>query len=71
MSENSWRKGGAPSNTSSMFVPVGTREKLEELIKGIIVQSGNDAAMAVAENVGGSESAFAQRMTDRGPRSLD
>jgi D-alanyl-D-alanine carboxypeptidase (penicillin-binding protein 5/6) len=63
MSENSWRKGGAPSNTSSMFVPVGTREKLEELIKGIIVQSGNDAAMAVAENVGGSESAFAQRMT--------
>jgi D-alanyl-D-alanine carboxypeptidase (penicillin-binding protein 5/6) len=64
MSENSWRKGGAPSNTSSMFVPVGTREKLEELIKGIIVQSGNDAAMAVAENVGGSEVAFAKRMTD-------
>jgi serine-type D-Ala-D-Ala carboxypeptidase (penicillin-binding protein 5/6) len=64
MSENSWRKGGAPSNTSSMFVPVGTREKLDELIKGIIVQSGNDAAMAVAENVGGSEVAFAKRMTD-------
>ena len=64
MSENSWRKGGAPSGTSSMFVPVGTREKLDELIKGIIVQSGNDAAMAVAENVGGSESAFAKRMTD-------
>jgi serine-type D-Ala-D-Ala carboxypeptidase (penicillin-binding protein 5/6) len=63
MSENSWRKGGAPSNTSSMFVPVGTREKLEELIKGIIVQSGNDAAMAVAENIGGNEGAFAQRMT--------
>ena len=64
MSENSWRKGGAPSGTSAMFVSVGTREKLEELIKGIIVQSGNDAAMAVAENVGGSESAFAKRMTD-------
>ena len=64
MSENSWRKGGAPSGTSSMFVPVGTREKVEELLKGIIVQSGNDAAMAMAENVGGSESAFARRMTD-------
>jgi serine-type D-Ala-D-Ala carboxypeptidase (penicillin-binding protein 5/6) len=62
MSENSWRKGGAPSNTSSMFVPVGKREKLEELLKGIIVQSGNDAAMAVAENLGGSESLFAERM---------
>ena len=64
MSENSWRKGGAPSGTSSMFVPVGTREKLEELIKGIVVQSGNDAAMAVAENMAGSETAFAKRMTD-------
>jgi D-alanyl-D-alanine carboxypeptidase (penicillin-binding protein 5/6) len=64
MSENSWRKGGAPSGTSAMFVPVGTREKLEELIKGIIVQSGNDAAMAVAENLGGSEPAFARRMND-------
>jgi D-alanyl-D-alanine carboxypeptidase (penicillin-binding protein 5/6) len=63
MSENSWRKGGAPSGTSAMFVSVGTREKLEELIKGIIVQSGNDAAMAVAENIGGSEDAFAKRMT--------
>ena len=64
MSENSWRKGGAPSGTSAMFVPVGTREKLEELIKGIIVQSGNDAAMAVAENLGGSEPAFARRMME-------
>ena len=66
MSENSWRKGGAPSGTSAMFVPVGTREKLEELIKGIIVQSGNDAAMAVAENLGGSEPAFARAHDGRG-----
>lgn len=64
MSENSWRKGGAPSGTSAMFVPVGTRERVDELLKGIIVQSGNDAAMAIAENLGGSEPAFAKRMNE-------
>jgi serine-type D-Ala-D-Ala carboxypeptidase (penicillin-binding protein 5/6) len=63
MSENAWRKGGAPSGTSAMMVPVGTREKVEDLLKGIIVQSGNDAAMAIAENMAGSEDAFAVRMT--------
>ena len=44
MSENAWRKGGAPSGTSAMFVPVNTRRDVDELIQGIIVQSGNDAA---------------------------
>jgi D-alanyl-D-alanine carboxypeptidase (penicillin-binding protein 5/6) len=68
MSENSWRKGGAPSGTSAMFVPVGTREKLEDLLKGIIVQSGNDAAMAIAENMAGSEEAFAGLMTQEARR---
>ena len=63
MSENSWRKGGAPSGTSAMFVPVGTREKLEELLKGIIVQSGNDASIAIAEKLAGSEQLFAEAMT--------
>src|SRR4249920_1716015 len=42
MSEHAWRKGGAPSGTSAMFVPVGTKATLDELLKGIIVQSGND-----------------------------
>ena len=37
MSENAWRKGGAPSGTSAMFVPLGTRATVEELIKGITV----------------------------------
>jgi D-alanyl-D-alanine carboxypeptidase (penicillin-binding protein 5/6) len=68
VTENAWRKGGAPSGTSAMFVPIGTREKLEDLLKGIIVQSGNDAAIAVAENMAGSERVFAARMTEEARR---
>ena len=68
MSEHAWRKGGAPSGTSAMFVPVGSRATLEELLKGIIVQSGNDAAIAIAENMGGNEGMFAQRMTEEARR---
>jgi len=64
MSEFAWRKGGAPSGTSAMFVPVGTKARLDELIKGIVVQSGNDAAISIAENIGGNESVFAKRMTE-------
>ncbi len=63
MSEFAWRKGGAPSGTSAMFVPVGTKASLDDLIKGIIVQSGNDAAIAIAEGLGGNEGMFAQQMT--------
>ena len=64
MSENAWRRGGAPSGTSAMFVPLGTTATIEELLKGIIVQSGNDAAISVAENMMGSEQAFARFMTE-------
>ena len=64
MSEYAWRKGGAPSGTSAMMVPVGKKAKLDELLKGIIVQSGNDAAISVAENIAGNESLFAKRMTE-------
>jgi D-alanyl-D-alanine carboxypeptidase (penicillin-binding protein 5/6) len=64
MSEYAWRKGGAPSGTSAMMVPVGKKARVDELIKGIVVQSGNDAAISVAENLGGNEPLFAKRMTD-------
>ena len=67
-SVNAWRTGGAPSGTSAMFVPVNTREKLDDVLKGIIIQSGNDACIAVAEAIGGSESAFAKMMTDEARR---
>ncbi|MGH1417659.1 MAG: D-alanyl-D-alanine carboxypeptidase family protein [Hyphomicrobiaceae bacterium] len=62
MSENAWRKGGAPSGTSAMFVPLNTRISLDLLLSGLAVQSGNDAAIAVAEGISGSEDAFAQLM---------
>jgi D-alanyl-D-alanine carboxypeptidase (penicillin-binding protein 5/6) len=63
MSEHAWRTGGAPSRTPAMFVPLGKTAKVEELIKGIIVQSANDAAISVAENMKGSEALFAEAMT--------
>lgn len=68
MSEYAWRTGGAPSGTSAMFVPINTRTRLDELIKGVIIQSGNDAAIAIAEGLAGSEAAFAQQMTDEARR---
>jgi len=68
MSEFAWRKGGAPSGTSAMMVPVGTRATVEDLLKGIIVQSGNDAAIAVAEALGGNEPTFAESMTQEARR---
>jgi len=64
MSEYAWRKGGAPSGTSAMMVPVGKKAKVEELLKGITVQSGNDAAISIAENMAGNESLFVKRMNE-------
>lgn len=68
VSVNAWRKGGGPSGTSAMLVPVNTKEKLELLLQGIVVQSGNDASIAVAEGMAGSEEAFARLMTEEGHR---
>jgi serine-type D-Ala-D-Ala carboxypeptidase (penicillin-binding protein 5/6) len=60
VSEKAWRKGG-----SKMFVEVGTRVRVEDLLRGIIVQSGNDACIVVAEGLAGSERAFADLMNRR------
>lgn len=60
VSEEAWRKGG-----SKMFVRVDTKVTVGELLHGIIVQSGNDASIVVAEGLAGSEAAFAEQMTDR------
>ncbi len=62
VSEDAWRRGGAPSRTSAMFIPVNTSATLEEMIRGLVIQSGNDAAIAIAEGMAGSEAAFAQLM---------
>jgi D-alanyl-D-alanine carboxypeptidase (penicillin-binding protein 5/6) len=68
VSVNAWRKGGAPSGTAAMMVPVGTRESLDDLLQGMIVQSGNDAAIAVAEGLAGNEGNFAKMMNEEARR---
>jgi serine-type D-Ala-D-Ala carboxypeptidase (penicillin-binding protein 5/6) len=60
VSEKAWRMGG-----SKMFVEVGKRVAVGDLLRGIIVQSGNDACIVVAESLAGSEEAFAEQMTAR------
>ncbi len=65
VSTNAWRRGGAPSRTSSMFLPIHSKVAVNDLLRGVIVQSGNDACMVLAEGISGSESAFAELMTKR------
>ena len=65
VSENAWRKGGAASGGSTMFLPIGAKVRVEDLLKGIIIQSGNDACIVAAENLAGSEETFAQEMTQK------
>ena len=62
VSENAWRKGGAASGGSTMFLNIGEKVKIEDLIKGILIQSGNDACIVVAENISGSEDEFINEM---------
>ncbi|MFA5958383.1 D-alanyl-D-alanine carboxypeptidase family protein [Hyphomicrobium sp.] len=68
MSVNAWRNGGAPSGTSAMMVPVNTKASVDELIQGVTVQSGNDAAMCIAEGMAGTEAAFARMMNEEARR---
>ena len=60
VSERAWKMGG-----SQMFVKVGDRVKVEDLIRGIIIQSGNDACVTMAEAIAGSEEEFARQMTEK------
>ncbi|MBI2719760.1 MAG: D-alanyl-D-alanine carboxypeptidase [Rhizobiales bacterium] len=65
ISEDAWRRGGASSGGSTMYAVLNSRVKLSDLIQGVIVQSANDASIAIAEAMAGSEAAFAQKMTAR------
>jgi D-alanyl-D-alanine carboxypeptidase (penicillin-binding protein 5/6) len=60
ISVKAWRTPG-----SRMFVREGTRVRLEDLLRGVIIQSGNDASVAIAEHIGGSEGAFADMMNQQ------
>ncbi|WP_110641311.1 D-alanyl-D-alanine carboxypeptidase family protein [Salinicola sp. CPA57] len=63
ISENAWRTGG-----SRMFIQEGTQVSVENLLRGVVVQSGNDASVALSEYVAGSESAFADLMNQQAQR---
>ena len=62
VSERAWKE----REGSSMFVEVDKEIRVEDLLRGIIVQSGNDACIVIAENIAGTEEAFAQIMTNKG-----
>ena len=62
ISEHAWRTGGAASGGSTMFLPLNSQATVDALLHGIIIQSGNDASIALAEYIAGSEDAFADLM---------
>ncbi|MBP5352190.1 MAG: D-alanyl-D-alanine carboxypeptidase [Alphaproteobacteria bacterium] len=64
VSENAWRKGGAATGGSTMFLSIGDNVSVENIIKGIVIQSGNDACIVTAENISGSEEDFAVLMNE-------
>lgn len=68
VSENAWRKGGTSSGGSTMFAKLNSSIRLEDLMRGIIVQSGNDACIVVAEGMAGTEETFADMMNAEAKR---
>jgi D-alanyl-D-alanine carboxypeptidase (penicillin-binding protein 5/6) len=65
VSEDAWRRGGAKSDSSTMYLVLDSRPTVEELIQGMVVQSGNDACIVLAQGIAGSEEAFAEEMNRR------
>ncbi len=68
ISENAWRGGGGGTDGSTSFLPLNGQVNLLELEKGMVIQSGNDAAIALAEHVAGSEQAFVSLMNSYAQR---
>jgi D-alanyl-D-alanine carboxypeptidase (penicillin-binding protein 5/6) len=62
VSENAWRQAAPKLGGSAMYIEVGTQVSVENLLQGMIVQSGNDATVALAEHVAGNEATFVQMM---------
>src|SRR6185312_13439539 len=63
VSQTAWARG--ESDESNMFLPLGSTVRVEDLIRGIAIQSGNDACKVVAENIAGSEADFAKLMNKK------
>jgi D-alanyl-D-alanine carboxypeptidase (penicillin-binding protein 5/6) len=70
ISENAWRKGGAPSGGSTMFAAINSKVPVDDLLHGAIIQSGNDACIALAEGMAGNERTFAAEMMTKRAREL-
>jgi serine-type D-Ala-D-Ala carboxypeptidase (penicillin-binding protein 5/6) len=64
VSENAWRTGGASSGGSTMFAELNSQIRVEDLIRSVIIQSGNDAAIVLAEGIAGTEATFAVMMNE-------
>src|ERR1700735_5017303 len=65
VSENAWRRGGAPAGGSTMFAILHSRISVDDLLHGALIQSGNDACIVLAEGLAGNEGSFAEMMTKR------
>jgi D-alanyl-D-alanine carboxypeptidase (penicillin-binding protein 5/6) len=65
VSENAWRRGGAPAGGPTMFAAIHSRVPVDDLLRGAIIQNGNDSSMILAEGIAGNEKAFAEMMTKR------
>src|SRR6266851_5792606 len=65
VSENAWRKGGAPAGGPTMFAAIHSKISVDDLLHGAIIQNGNDACMVLAEGIAGNERIFADMMTKR------
>jgi serine-type D-Ala-D-Ala carboxypeptidase (penicillin-binding protein 5/6) len=70
ISENAWRRGGAPSGGSTMFAALNSKVSVDDLLHGAIIQSGNDACIALAEGMDGNEHSFAAEMMTKRAREL-
>ncbi len=64
ISEKAWREGGAASGGSTMFAELGSKIAVQDLIRSVIIQSGNDASIALAEGIAGTEATFSLMMND-------
>ncbi|WGR96385.1 D-alanyl-D-alanine carboxypeptidase [Bradyrhizobium sp. ISRA443] len=70
ISEYAWRHGGAPSGTSTMFAAINSKVSVDNLLHGAIIQSGNDACIALAEGIAGNEHIFATDFMTKRAREL-
>ena len=64
ISENAWRRGGAASGGSTMFAELNSQVSVDDLLHSVIIQSGNDASIALAEGIAGTEATFANIMNE-------